>query len=127
MFWLIRKIALLRRALCGDDALRDGRPVSTRRSRCAAVRRRAVFPRRRAGSSFPVRRRRGYWMLLATPWRRCVMGTNHISCFGIWRKGSRRQALRVNRQGDARWNRPARIARRDIGCSGHDASENRSP
>jgi hypothetical protein len=113
MFWLIRRIELLRRALRGDDAPRIKPAEPVRRGRCAAVRRRAISPWRAAGNAF-IRRRRGYWMLLATAWRRCAMGTNHISCFGIWRKGTRRQALRVNRHGDARWNRPARAARRDI-------------
>ena len=111
MFWLMFKFRLLRRSQRGDDMLRIGLSAPFRRGRCAAVGRRADISPRRAGSNTSIRRRRGYWMLLAAVWRRCAMGTNHISCFGIWRTGARRQALRVNRQGDARWNRPARIAR----------------
>ena len=39
-------------------------------------------------------------------WRRCEMGTNHIACFGVWRRGSRRQADRRNRCGLTRWHMP---------------------
>jgi hypothetical protein len=46
-----------------------------------------------------------------TPWRRCAMGTNHIACFGVWRRGTRRQAERANRAGITRWHKPHREAR----------------
>ena len=39
-------------------------------------------------------------------WRRCEMGTNHIACFGVWRRGTRRQAMRLNRSGTTRWHMP---------------------
>jgi hypothetical protein len=39
-------------------------------------------------------------------WRRIEMGTNHIACFGVWRRGSRRQAARVNRTNSTRWHMP---------------------
>ncbi len=36
------------------------------------------------------------------------MGNNHIACFGIWRRGTRRQAERSNRSGLTRWHMPYR-------------------
>jgi hypothetical protein len=39
-------------------------------------------------------------------WRRCEMGTNHIACFGVWRRGTRRQAMRSTRSGTTRWHMP---------------------
>jgi len=39
-------------------------------------------------------------------WRRCEMGTNHIACFGVWRRGTRRQAMRPSRSGTTRWHMP---------------------
>jgi hypothetical protein len=57
------------------------------------------------------RRRRGCWMKLPFAWRRCVMGSNHISNFGVWRHGARRQAVRNNSCGETRWTRPARMTR----------------
>jgi hypothetical protein len=44
----------------------------------------------------------------ANEWRRTEMGTNHIACFGIWRRGTRRQAERMNRSGITRWHKPHR-------------------
>lgn len=41
-------------------------------------------------------------------WRRMEMGTNHIACFGVWRRGTRRQALRRDRLGLTRWHMPHR-------------------
>jgi hypothetical protein len=41
-------------------------------------------------------------------WRRTEMGTNHISCFGVWRRGARRKVLRKNRSGMTRWHMPHR-------------------
>ncbi|HXC57380.1 MAG TPA: hypothetical protein VNU97_18920 [Rhizomicrobium sp.] len=41
-------------------------------------------------------------------WRRCEMGTNHIACFGVWRRGTRRQAVRNDRCGQTRWHMPHR-------------------
>jgi hypothetical protein len=45
---------------------------------------------------------------LADDWRRIEMGTNHIACFGVWRRGARRQAGRVNRSHTTRWHMPHR-------------------
>ncbi len=39
-------------------------------------------------------------------WRRTEMGTNHIACFGVWRRGTRRQAVRQDRSGTTRWHMP---------------------
>lgn len=44
----------------------------------------------------------------ADTWRRTEMGTNHIACFGIWRRGTRRQADRPNRANLTRWHMPHR-------------------
>jgi hypothetical protein len=46
---------------------------------------------------------------LAGDWRRIEMGTNHIACFGIWRRGTRRQAACVNRSHTTRWHMPHRF------------------
>ena len=43
-------------------------------------------------------------------WRRTEMGTNHIACFGVWRRGTRRQAERQGRTGETRWHMPHRAA-----------------
>ncbi len=56
------------------------------------------------------RRRRGSLTAPPATWRRCEMGTNHIACFGIWRRGTRRQAERRNRAGLTRWHMPHRGA-----------------
>ena len=44
----------------------------------------------------------------APVWRRCETGTNHIACFGVWRRGTRRQAARFIRSGSTRWHMPHR-------------------
>ncbi|MEJ1970056.1 MAG: hypothetical protein WDN03_15705 [Rhizomicrobium sp.] len=46
--------------------------------------------------------------VITTNWRRIEMGTNPIACFGIWRRGTRRQAERVNRARTTRWRLPHR-------------------
>lgn len=46
----------------------------------------------------------------AADWRRIEMGTNHIACFGVWRTGTRRQVVRVNRSLMTRWHMPHRAA-----------------
>ena len=53
-----------------------------------------------------MRRRRGVLMVENAVWRRTELGTNHIASHGVWRKGSRRQAARLNRSGDTRWHKP---------------------
>lgn len=57
----------------------------------------------------PARERRGVVGRIPSAWRRCEMGTNRISCLGIWRIGSRRGAMRANRMGDTDWHRPYRV------------------
>ena len=52
------------------------------------------------------RRRRGQLMAEAAEWRRTELGTNHIASFGVWRRGTRRQATRLNRSGVTRWHMP---------------------
>ncbi len=52
------------------------------------------------------RTRRGSLTSEDAVWRRCEMGTNHIASFGVWRRGTRRQAERLNRSGITRWHRP---------------------
>ena len=81
---------------------------SRRRARRAAVKHMRASPALRTAKHGPVRARRGLWMVLANAFRRCAMGTNQISCFGIWRRGTRRQAIRSNRHGETRWLRSAR-------------------
>ncbi|MEJ0025791.1 MAG: hypothetical protein WDN01_07170 [Rhizomicrobium sp.] len=58
---------------------------------------------RRSGAE---RTRRGSHTALNAAWRRCEMGTNQIACFGVWRRGTRRQAERRNRSGITRWHMP---------------------
>jgi hypothetical protein len=48
-------------------------------------------------------------MVLPSSWRRTVIGSNHISAFGVWRIGARRAAQRINRTGETRWHRPCRV------------------
>lgn len=57
------------------------------------------------------RNRRGKFSYIPSSWRRCELGTNRISCIGIWRKGSRRKSPRANRTGDTDWHRPYRGSR----------------
>ena len=57
-------------------------------------------------SSGTERTRRGSLTTEDAVWRRCEMGTNHIACFGVWRRGTRRQAERLNRSGITRWHMP---------------------
>jgi hypothetical protein len=49
-------------------------------------------------------------MLLPLPWRRAILGTNHIAAHGVWRAGARRSAPRRNRSGETRWHLCRRIA-----------------
>lgn len=51
------------------------------------------------------RKRKGFRDMENVSWRRCSMGTNHISAFGVWRQGMRRCLRRVNRRGETRWHR----------------------
>lgn len=54
------------------------------------------------------RTRRGKHNVVNAVWRRGVPGENKISCYGQWRPGTRREAVRVNRDGETRWHRPHR-------------------
>ncbi|HKU55263.1 MAG TPA: hypothetical protein VJP60_07845, partial [Rhizomicrobium sp.] len=49
--------------------------------------------------------RKGHFGFAKIAWRRCTMGTNHISAFGVWRVGSRRALKRINSTGETRWYR----------------------
>ncbi|HEX4301868.1 MAG TPA: hypothetical protein VHZ78_03690 [Rhizomicrobium sp.] len=49
---------------------------------------------------------RGRKTVASNTWRRCEMGTNHIACFGVWRRGTRRQVVRNARPGTTRWHMP---------------------
>ncbi|HEY0303049.1 MAG TPA: hypothetical protein VGC36_17005 [Rhizomicrobium sp.] len=50
--------------------------------------------------------RRGRKAAQGAVWRRTEMGSNHIACFGVWRRGTRRQAVRTDRSGTTRWHMP---------------------
>ena len=54
------------------------------------------------------RERKGIVGRIPSAWRRISPGTNRISCLGIWRAGTRREAARVNRMGATDWHRPYR-------------------
>jgi len=68
-----------------------------------ALRHASAATRRSSGTE---RTRRGSLTTEDAVWRRCEMGTNHIACFGVWRRGTRRQAERLNRSGITRWHMP---------------------
>ena len=51
------------------------------------------------------RKRKGFRDMENVSWRRCSVGTNHISAFGVWRRGTRRFLRRINRRGETRWHR----------------------
>jgi len=55
----------------------------------------------------PSRLRRGVLNASPDEWRRCALGTNHITNFGVWQSGTRREALRLNRAGATLWRRPS--------------------
>lgn len=67
--------------------------------------RRAAAGGRRASCSGAGIRRRGLLFIVRGAWRRCDEGSNHISAYGVWRKGARRPGLRRNRSGETRWHR----------------------
>lgn len=54
------------------------------------------------------RTQRGRKPAAGATWRRCEMGTNHIACFGVWRRGTRRQVVRPGRSDRTRWHMPHR-------------------
>ena len=67
------------------------------RSRRAAVARRCRRP------AHALRTRRGWMGFVPLSWRRLDLGSNAITAFGVWRRASRRGALRVNARGDTAW------------------------
>jgi hypothetical protein len=89
------------------DGTRMRAPLHTRALRAAASTRLDMNaqPARRP----PPRERKGVVGRIPSAWRRCTMGTNRISCLGIWRIGTRREAMRANRTGDTDWHRPYRV------------------
>jgi hypothetical protein len=50
--------------------------------------------------------RRGFLNALPDEWRRCALGANQITNFGVWQSGTRRVAPRLNRAGATLWHRP---------------------
>jgi hypothetical protein len=116
MFWLRRAVALLQvfRAGSSTAGLRASRMQARSRGASAATRR-ITAPR--STISDISRRRRGWLATLNCVWRRRAVGTNHISAFGVWRPGTRRARLRVNRDGQTRWQRPfPRLGRATAGA-----------
>jgi len=83
------------RTACYARALRPTAPI-----RCA----KNENPERR----LPSRERRGVLGWMPSAWRRGAMGPNRISCLGVWKTGTRREAVRINRMGDTDWRRPYR-------------------
>jgi hypothetical protein len=75
------------------------------RARIAVLSERSTEERYAQGTSGARRLRSGS---RREAWRRTEMGTNHIACFGVWRRGTRRQAAQVNRTGMTRWHMPHR-------------------
>ena len=55
-----------------------------------------------------LRSRRGALSAYSTSWRRCALGPNRLSSLGVWKRGARREAVRVNRMGETQWHRPYR-------------------
>lgn len=82
-------------------------PLHTRALRAAACSR--PYTNAQRARRAPMRERRGVVGRIPSAWRRCEMGTNRISCLGIWRIGTRREAMRANRTGDTDWHRPYRV------------------
>lgn len=74
--------------------------------------RRAVVPRQR----------KGVLGRISAVWRRCAMGTNRISCLGVWRTGARREAVRINRMGATDWHRPYRARPEGSAYASRDVS-----
>jgi hypothetical protein len=92
--------------------IRSGGAVSCSRSRRFAIaRKRAPWPRRKA--AIHTRVRRGSSSPVGDVWRRWVIGPNGISNIGVWKRGARRVAQRINRRGETGWRRPHR---RNCGC-----------
>jgi hypothetical protein len=76
-----------------------------RATRAASAARETNASRKRGGQVLSAPRR-GVHLMLTASWRRVEMGSNRITCHGIWRKGTRRSAPRPNRSGDTCWTRP---------------------
>jgi hypothetical protein len=107
----IRETAQRSRAFFGEDERMQDRiafGVPLARDRRAALPPRiARGPVTRCDAQ---RTRRGALTAPRAAWRRTELGTNHIACFGVWRRGTRRQAERRNRAGTTRWQMPHRGA-----------------
>ena len=106
MFWLATLISMFRARPSRPAADRLRLAGNFRGLRAGIVVR--ACPEVRKDEAPATRQRRGHLMILPSQWRRCEPGTNHISCFGVWRKGARRLAKRANRAGETRWQRPRR-------------------
>jgi hypothetical protein len=92
-----------------DPNVRPGAPIRMVRALRAGIAQRRTVWRLRKPDRMQGRHRRGHLTLIPQPWRRCAMGTNRISCMGVWRRGTRRQALRSNRTGETEWHRLRRV------------------
>lgn len=105
---LARKIPLYGRAaqkrgvIIEADRMLDPSDIYLR-SRAVAVVRRAEPQGAPALALFATRTRKGLLGKAKGPWRRCTLGSNHISAHGVWRGPARRTALRINRTGETRW------------------------
>jgi len=75
------------------------------RSRAVAVVRRAEPQGAPVLPPLAARIRKGLLGRAKGPWRRCTLGSNHISAHGVWRELARRAAPRINRTGETRWHR----------------------
>ena len=86
------------------------RSIAALRDRRAAAAARSDTLSRRGKAIAATRARRGSRSLIPSDWRRGVAGTNRISCLGMWKTGTRRQARRANRCGETDWQRPYQAA-----------------
>ena len=84
----------------------DSKPRPAARDRRAALA--SHLSAARASRRTAGRVRRGSASTIPDVWRKTELGTNHIACFGVWRRGTRRQAERSNRSGTTRWHMPHR-------------------
>ena len=105
MFWLATLLRRIRAGHCSSPHLQHASPYGRGLRASVAERVEFAFRNRDPGTG---RQRRGCLMVIPSAWRRCVLGTNHISSFGIWRQGARRMAKRANSAGETRWHRPYR-------------------
>lgn len=85
----------------------DGDHEVPNRTRRISIAKRKTLAMRKSGGG-DIRPRRGILTIIPSPWRRMETGTNRISNLGVWPKGTRRPAIRANREGTTDWQRPHR-------------------